>query len=343
MEAGGDRVLRHERNAGDAPSTYPLAVLFGVYALVAVAFAAVYFRMTIPWSDAKLAEYTEMTHLRPGLLPIFRLRVLVPYLALAVERLTHIDYRLIYRGLAAVSVFGSLLAYRRYLICFMKPAHAGILALGIIYSLLWNLCLLNNLYFPFDLPSLFFFILGLDAIYRRRWRLFYAALILGLLNRETAGFLIVVFAFSLYREMPLRRLVGHVVVQALIALGLKMGISAALDVRVDWLESSHIAHNAGVIRDMITLRGNALKDWAKLVLAFGGLWLVLPIVWKRQPAFIRRSVLVMLPFIAAMLARAVVDEMRDYIELIPVVLTPVAYWVSLRVSGKSKTRIPSGG
>jgi hypothetical protein len=326
-----EQVETNDRGIATRADDYPILLILALYALVAVMFSAIYFRMTAPWSAEILKGYTTGGDLQPGLLPIFRLRVLMPYLASGVQAVTHADFHLIYRGLAAVSVFGALLAYRRYLTCFMRPVAAGLMAMGIIYPLLWNLCLLNNLYFPFDLPSILFFIIGLDAIYRRNLPAFYAALFLGMLNRETAAFLILVFVFSMYGRMPLRRLLAHVVAQVVIAAGLKLGISAALNVKVEWFEGSHLAHNAGVLRDMFTLQGNALKDWGKALLVFGGLWLVLPLVWKGQPGSLRRVVLIVVPFIAAMLLRAVVDEIRDYTELIPVILTPVAYWMSLKL------------
>jgi hypothetical protein len=331
MESGREQVKTRNRGIAERADDYPILLILALYALVAVMFTAVYFRMTTPWSAETLKGYSTGGDLQPGLLPIFRLRVLMPYLASAIRAVTRADFHMIYRLLAAVSVFGTLLAYRRYLTCFMRPAAAGLMAVGIIYPLLWNLCLLNNLYFPFDLPSILFFIIGLDAVYRRNLPAFYAALLLGMLNRETAAFLILIFVFSMYGRMPLRRLLGHLVAQVVVAAGLKLGISAALDVKVDWFEGSHLAHNAGVLRDMFTLQGNALKDWGKALLVFGGLWLVLPFVWKKQPGSLRRVVLVVVPFIAAMVLRAVVDEIRDYTELIPVILTPVAYWMSLRL------------
>jgi hypothetical protein len=314
---GSPPVDERHRIARDGP------VVLALYALVSVLFVWIYFRVTMTWTPASLDAYTHGCGDRQALLPIFRLRILMPCLAMAVEAITRADLYLVYRSLGAVSVFASLLVYRRYLANFVGRGNAAALSPLLIYPLLWNLVLLNRLYYPFDLPSLLFFIMGLDFIYRRNSRGFYAAFVLGILNRETAAFLAFVFILRSYREMPMRRLLLHMGAQAAIFAGLKYGISAAVGVHVDWFETTHLSFNRRVIGDMVTFRGNALKDWAKLLLSFGGLWLLLPFIWKRQPIFIRRSLLLVVPFLLAMLLRAVIDEMRDYIELVPVVLTPV--------------------
>jgi hypothetical protein len=109
-----------------------------------------------------------------------------------------------------------------------------------------------------------------------------------------------------------------------------MGGAAFLGVHVSL---PHIAHNRGVILDMLALRGNAIKDWAKLALAFGGLWWIVPWLIRGQPRFVRRCLLVALPAIAGAASRAILDEVRVYGELIPVVLTPVVYFVAEKLNG----------
>jgi hypothetical protein len=324
-----------ERGGCRSPRDLPVPVILGLYALISVLFTWIYFRTTVVWTETDLAAYTSRSNFGRALVPIMRDRLFMPYLAWAIEVITHARFSLIYRGLAALSVFASLLGYRRYLANFMCLPCAGMLAAGLVYPLLWNLCLLNKLYFPFDLPSLLFFIVGLDAIQRRNWWVFYIVLALGFLNRETAAFLSLGFVFCLYNRMPLRHLLAHLAAQAVLLAGLRLAVSTALGVHPDWFESTHMARNIEMLRDMVTLRGNALKDWAKLILLFGGLWLALPKIWRIQPAFIKRAILVLVPFLATMFLGAILDEVRDYMEIIPLVLTPVVYWICSRLRWSS--------
>lgn len=59
---------------------YPAVVALGLYALVSVMFTGIYLQMTTRWPGAALAAYTK-GELLSGMPPIFRLRVLMPFIA----------------------------------------------------------------------------------------------------------------------------------------------------------------------------------------------------------------------------------------------------------------------
>jgi hypothetical protein len=104
-----------------------------------------------------------------------------------------------------------------------------------------------------------------------------------------------------------------------------------------------IAVNGRTILDMLLFRGNALRDWAKLVLAFGGVWWIAPWVLRRQDRFIRRTTAVVVPFVVVAAAVAVIDEVRQYGELVPVLLTPVLIALASRAGLASRPEPPSPG
>jgi hypothetical protein len=308
----------------------PILVL---YALVSVAFACVYFGMTTPWPPSLFQAYSYRVGDYGSLLPVFKLRILVPTLAGTLADLTHIDLCWIYRGLAVLTTFGLLMAYRRYLSNFLKPGFAAFLPLAVLYPLLWNLCLLNDLYYPFDLPSVLFFTMGCHFIRRRTWWAYYPALALGMLNRETAGFLILVYLFCLQGRIPRIHLLLHLAAQVVIVVGLRSVVAFSTQTPAAWLSSSHLAFNARVLLDMVTLSGNALRDWPKLVLNFGLLWLCIPLIWHETHAFLRRCLLVVIPFLIVVVLRGVIDEMRVYVDLIPIVTTPALCSLAARFNG----------
>lgn len=94
-----------------------------------------------------------------------------------------------------------------------------------------------------------------------------------------------------------------------------------------------LSSNLRVISDMLRFRGNALKDWAKLMLSFGGTWLLLPWVMRKQPVFLGRSLLVLIPLVISISLFGIIDEMRVYSEAIPIVLTPILYAVAAELGG----------
>jgi hypothetical protein len=94
-----------------------------------------------------------------------------------------------------------------------------------------------------------------------------------------------------------------------------------------------VGFNVGVISDMFLLRGNALKDWAKLGLSFGGVWMAIPWLYRRQPFFLKRSLLVVIPFVITSGLYGIIDEIRLYAELIPILLTPVICVLAAELGG----------
>jgi hypothetical protein len=303
------------------------------YASVALLFTALYFRLTAPWSAADFAKYVGPPSQWPVEETTFRFRLLMPLVGRALTLATGINPEWIFKGLTFASVLLLLFFYRRYLTNFVAPKPAAVLAPALVYPLAWNFCLLNSLYFPFDMPSVLFFVMGCHFAYRRNWLAHYPTLVLAILNRETSVFLILIFALTVYGTMTPRRWLAHLVAQAIIWGGIKAIIFFAISGNPAVLTKSHLGYNLSVLGDMVRMRGNFLKDWGKLILAFGGAWLIVPWIFRRQPTYIKRTLLVIAPFIILSLLKGVIDEMRIYGELIPIVATPIVYWVAEGLGG----------
>src|SRR6185295_1359057 len=81
---------------------------------------------------------------------------------------------------------------------------ASVMALTIYAILPFNY--FNLPYYPYDIPSVMFFTLGLLLVYDRDWRWFYPLFVAATLNRETSIFLVVVVVFVLYDRYSWRML-----------------------------------------------------------------------------------------------------------------------------------------
>ena len=99
--------------------------------------------------------------------------------------------------------------------------------------------------------------------------------------------------------------------------------------------------NAGVLRNMLTLQGNAIKDWARCLFAFGGRWLALPFLRRQVPRFLAGAVWSGIAYIGLVGCTAIIDEVRGYGVLVPVVLTPAVYAIAKSFGGAKST--PAGG
>ena len=296
-------------------------------------FTIVYFLLSRPWSPA---DFRAFIHIDPGwpfYAQVFKFRVLMPALGQALSRGLGLEPQWIYRGTTWVSTFLLMVAYRRYLENFLAPGFAILASFSIVFPLIWNYCLLNSIYYPFDIPAILFFVLGCHFMYRRNWLAYYITLGLALLNRDTSAFLVFVFAFTGYGNIPRRKLAVHLIAQAAMWWGIKALMLAVMPGSEVIFTQGFLTHNLGTIRNMLTTPGNALTDWVKVPLAFGGSLLVLPWVWRRQPEFLKRTLLVIIPFVVVVLFKTVIEEVRVYGELVPVVFTPVVYFIARELGG----------
>ncbi|RYG39702.1 hypothetical protein EON79_23910, partial [bacterium] len=151
----------------------------------------------------------------------------------AVGRLAHVfpgdlkaPYVFVEMGLAFLALLGAVLATRRSLrILSGHDAFSAWASLLVVYmaQFQFNLSYGLNYVLPYDLPSVFFFCLALLGIVSKSRTLFYAAFVVGTLNRETMVFAVVPFAvWGLYEASGERiekgwgRVLPHVVGQLLL-------------------------------------------------------------------------------------------------------------------------------
>lgn len=293
------------------------------YLLVAVLFNVIYYRTTLAWSEADFVACVNGSGPWPGYRELFGARVLVPSLARWLKHLTRAEYLWIFRAITTLAFFGLLTAYRAYLSNFIRPRLAAALSLAIVYPMLWNFCLLSNLYYPFDIPSVLLFTAGCHFIQRDRPGHYYVTLVLALLNREASVLLVFVYVTVLFGRTPTRRLVANALAQLAVVAVVRLSVGLAVWEGDAWIPSSNLGANLRIVTDMLTVRGNALKDWAKFVLSFGGVWLLVPWAWRGRRSAVRRFLLAVAPAAGIVFAFGVVDEMRLYGEFVPLLLTPV--------------------
>ncbi|MCK4512409.1 hypothetical protein KAW64_11755 [bacterium] len=308
-------------------------VLAGVYLLTSLLFTGIYWQTTETWTEEQYRACAEGFNPDEVYSALFRGRVLVPLLARAAVHATRARYSTVFMAITVLSVFLLFVAYRQYLSNFMRPPLADVLCLAIAYPLLWNYCLLSTLYYPFDIPSVLLFVLGCHFLYRRDWLRYYPTLAVAITNRDVSGFLIVAFLVCMVGSMPPRRLAGHLLAQAALSVGVLLLLAPFSGARTLSFLCEHLLANLRTVIGMVTFAEASLRDWGKLLLAFGGTWLALPFILRHQPHFIRRSLVVAVPLLVAAWLWAVIDEVRQYGELIPLVLTPVIYSAAEYLAG----------
>lgn len=203
-------------------------------------------------------------------------------------------------------------------------------SLLILFPLFWNYVVINGmidgagLYYPYDIPSLTFFSIGVILFYKRKWLLFYPLFILALLNRESscfislAGFFLIIpnfniGSFSWYKKNF--TIISHVLIQALLWLSSRIILS--------W----YFRDNPGLFFEephsmfdfcMAIFKGQS--HWAMynprwFLTIFVGFWIFPLLFFKKMNTLECRFLLVGLIYIISLLFRSNMMEVRVYNEL----------------------------
>ena len=303
------------------------------YLLVSLMFTGLYHQMTTEWTGEEYAAFISMSNNHGFSTALFPFRVLIPLLGRLAAYLVPLGWAWIFRGFTAIFTFLALVVYRRYLSNFMRADFASVFSLALIYPMIWNLGLLNRLFFPFDVPSVMFFILGCDLIYRRSWRAYYIVLALATLNRETSFMLIAVFLLVMWGDLGKRALAKHLMAQVFLWIVVKGLIYAAVGPDQRVFSPVRLQVNYQCLRDIALLRNNGPKDLVKFALCCGGVYWFIPLVLPGQPRFLKRSLIAVIPFIGVIAVMGILDEIRSFLEMIPLVLTPLVYRVAAGLGG----------
>jgi hypothetical protein len=261
----------------------------------------------------------------------FQYRILIPLLARGIEWLHPVALDKLYLAITMVWMLALLPSFARYLRIFVPRSAAVPAALLITYPLFFNYVFLKNvLYYPWDMPSIVFFIWGLTLLLERRMAWYYPVFVLATLNRETTCFLILAMLCLEAGRQPVGRLALHLLAQSAIWLGIKLLLARCFAGNPGaGMHENHFHDNLHFIATLLG-RPDTWHEFTWLralgrLLVFGGIWALVPLGWKNTPPAARRLLWVVPPFFAAMMFVGVIHEVRIFGELIPILMVPALY------------------
>lgn len=246
----------------------------------------------------------------------YQYRALLPWLVRGLVGLGVADTAvpLLFRLLEFLSVLSLVVAFRAFLSRFFNHLLLrSVLAFSIFLVLPFNV--LHTYWYPYDIPSILFFVLGVLALYRRNWLGFYILFAVATINRETTLFLTFLFIITNLGQLPLKRLAGHTAVQLIIWTLIK-GLLQTIYVE-----------NPGQGAFQLTLTDNLQflfqpGGWLWVLPNWGLTWILALIGYRHlKDPFVKRALWVIIPVFAVMMLVGKVDELRIYAELTPIVLT----------------------
>jgi len=326
----------------------------GAFLLMA-AFAAYFFTefrfyLNEEYSRATVSSLVQQTADRP-----FQYRILIPWIVRTLSGLplpvppVHLPPQLWITNAVAIeqarlfvflelgSTFALLVAFRAYLKAVVKSETlSSIMAFALMLVLPFNYLLPRTapFWYPSDIPAILFFTLGLLALYKRNWFLFYPVYFFGAFNRETICFLTFIYIFTAYRQEKIARILIHVALQFVI-----------------WISIKYILHlmfsgnpGEGLFEPQFGANIQFLltpKRWPFFLSNMGFCWLLVVTRWRYiQDTFARRSLLVSIPFLIGMCIVGDLWELRIYGELIPVFLLGSLLILIELVKDKDQTAVP---
>src|SRR5215813_11848319 len=226
-----------------------------------------------------------------------------------------------FRVIQVIALILLAVVFRRYLSLFVADrVLTSVMALTLYAILPFNY--FNLPYYPYDVPSVMFFTLGLLLIHDERWWWYYPLFVIATLNRETSIFLAVVTALVFFDRYPWPKLAALVLSQAAIWTAIKGALWIVYQ-HNRWMGYGLYEYQLKV--NIATILTSPLK--AVIALAtWGCLWMAVVVWYPRiSDPFMRRTLWTVPVFIAGMFFAGVIIELRIYGEMLPIVLA--AAWV----------------
>jgi len=199
-------------------------VIFLVVALLfSYFFMYLRFSMNIEFAPGSLSALTNYSAFKP-----FQYRIFMPWIAHQLYQLKFYPFNsvlTIFRILETTSIFLIVVSFRYYISLFIKDSRIDyLLAFSILYILPFNFLFprILPIFYPYDMPSVFFFTLGLIFIYQRKWNMYYIVFIIATFNRETTCFLTVIYLFTSIKREKINGIIYHCCAQFIIWLIIKL-------------------------------------------------------------------------------------------------------------------------
>jgi hypothetical protein len=224
------------------------------------------------------------------------------------------DLKLVDVSLRVPTLYATFVLLRHWLRHFVHPllADVGPLALGVILP--WSFLF----YWPYDFSGVLLWTACLICLVERKYGLYLFLFALAALNRETAFFLVGVFAATQWESLGWRRTLRWTGAQLAIWVALFVSLRLLIHPQAGDAVEFHVLDNVAYLTQGYGY--GPFEHWLQLLSGLGFLWLLAPWRWAAKSPFLKRACWA-LPFHAASLfivGRLV--ETRMWYEWIPVAL-----------------------
>ncbi len=173
----------------------------------------------------------------------------------------------------------------------------------------------------YDIPTLFFFTVGLAAMLNRNWGLYLLVFFLGCWSKETMILLTLVFFIYFFKDQKIKRtlFLRLLAVQVVSFTVIKMLLGIIYSDNPGGLVEFHLLHNL-LYGYHFTL--SVFLSWVFFcILIFFN--------WNEKPLFLRNALWIGVPLIILTLFLGLIHEIRDYGEMYPILFGLMAHTVGV--------------
>lgn len=194
------------------------------------------------------------------------------------------------------------------------------LASIIIYPMIWNLVIMNGQFFYMDFSILLIIILGFYCIVAEKYNWLLLVFFLGVLNHPSVGYLIIAFLIYNYRNLFKVKTIGYAAAMSILYIGIYRLMDSYFPSTEGYFVIYNLPRNLNLLH-LLPLH-IILRD---IFFNFGGLHLFVIIflisgAWKRYRGPLLYVNLVIIPYVISVLVNFSIEEIRNYVTIIPFVL-----------------------
>lgn len=226
----------------------------------------------------------------------------------------------LFKVIEFLSTFFLFVAFRYYISLFIKskllPSLFSLVLFVILpYQYIFYSWSLSAIYYPYDIPSVLFFTLGLILLYKKNHLIYYPVFIIATFNRETTIFLTLIYLFTAFEKNKIAPVLSHCIAQAVIWASIKMCLAAL------YADNPGPGYFVNFFYVNLSLTANPVNVM-RIASSCGFVWVAVVFCSKLiTDEFVKRSLLVIFPFFMGMFIVGNIIELRIYGEMIPVILS----------------------
>jgi hypothetical protein len=194
------------------------------------------------------------------------------------------------------------------------------LASIIIDPMIWNYVIMNGQFFYMDFSILLIIILGFYCIVSEKYNWLLVVFLLGVLNHPSVGYLIIAFLLFNYKHLFSAKTIIYTGLMSAMYIGIYKFMDYIFPSTAGYFVIYNLPRNLSLI-NILPLH-IIVRD---ILFNFGGLHIFLLIfllsgTWKKYRGPLLYVNLVIIPYVISVFINFSIEEIRNYITIIPFVL-----------------------